>query len=287
MVHHILKQRGFSLVELAIVLSVIAIMSAAVMPLIARSVEIKAGEKTVQEVMIIQDAARKFWYDTKTWPSSLTQMQSAGYLSPLWSLNNPWNHPYVISATVKTFVVSTDVPSTVTGLLTARLPLASLSGTTVASAVGAGDSNLIAAGLIVAWSGTIADIPAGWQMCDGTNGTPDLRDKFIVGARQDDAGEAKTAITGALSQSGGTVSHDHGGQTQSHTLTVNEIPPHAHGYYKPVIGGRYDGHSSPLVTNFEWAKSELVGGGQGHAHGIAADQHVPPYYALAFIMKLP
>lgn len=37
-------------------------------------------------------------------------------------------------------------------------------------------------GLICIWCGAIVDIPAGWQLCDGTNGTPDLRDKFIIGA---------------------------------------------------------------------------------------------------------
>lgn len=37
-------------------------------------------------------------------------------------------------------------------------------------------------GIIVIWSGAIADIPAGWSLCDGFNGRPDLRDKFLIGA---------------------------------------------------------------------------------------------------------
>lgn len=36
--------------------------------------------------------------------------------------------------------------------------------------------------IIVLWSGAIVDIPAGWALCDGNNNTPDLRDKFIIGA---------------------------------------------------------------------------------------------------------
>ena len=40
-------------------------------------------------------------------------------------------------------------------------------------------------GAIVMWSGTVADIPAGWVLCDGTSGTPDLRERFIVGAGGD------------------------------------------------------------------------------------------------------
>ena len=42
--------------------------------------------------------------------------------------------------------------------------------------------NIIPTGVIVMWSGSIASIPTGWLICDGTNGTPDLRNRFIVGA---------------------------------------------------------------------------------------------------------
>lgn len=44
-----------------------------------------------------------------------------------------------------------------------------------------GSFNLLPTGIIVAWSGTIATIPDGWALCDGTNGTPDLRGRFLVG----------------------------------------------------------------------------------------------------------
>lgn len=37
-------------------------------------------------------------------------------------------------------------------------------------------------GIIVLWGGAIVDIPAGWALCDGYNGRPDLRDRFIIGA---------------------------------------------------------------------------------------------------------
>ena len=49
---------------------------------------------------------------------------------------------------------------------------------------GGGGGN-VETGTIVIWSGTIANIPTGWQLCDGTNGSPDLRDKFVVGAGYD------------------------------------------------------------------------------------------------------
>ena len=58
---------------------------------------------------------------------------------------------------------------------------------------------MIPIGGIAGWSGTITDIPIGWQLCDGTNGTPDLRNRFIYGAEVDmDVGTT-----------GGTSVHDH------------------------------------------------------------------------------
>src|SRR5262245_14075787 len=62
--------------------------------------------------------------------------------------------------------------------------------------------NLLPSGVIVMWSGTIATIPSGWFLCDGTNGTPDLRDKFVVGATSDAGGVAKSNIEGSLKQTG-------------------------------------------------------------------------------------
>lgn len=74
----------------------------------------------------------------------------------------------------------------------------------------------IPAGTIVMWSGSIASIPAGWFFCNGQNGTPDLRDRFVIAARQDEGGVAKTAIevnmeytSQQLKRSGGTAEHTH------------------------------------------------------------------------------
>jgi hypothetical protein len=68
-------------------------------------------------------------------------------------------------------------------------------------------------GGIIMWSGTIATIPAAWALCDGIANAPgpDLRDKFVVGAKQDEAGVAKSNILGSLSQSGGATGHSHSG----------------------------------------------------------------------------
>ena len=60
-------------------------------------------------------------------------------------------------------------------------------------------------GMIIMWNSTVASIPSGWVLCDGNNSTPDLRDKFIVGAKQDDSGTAKTNVSGSLTQTGGSA----------------------------------------------------------------------------------
>jgi len=74
-------------------------------------------------------------------------------------------------------------------------------------------AGVVPVGGIIMWSGTIATIPATWALCDGSANTPgpDLRDKFVVGAKQDDAGTAKSNILGSLSQSGGATGHSHSG----------------------------------------------------------------------------
>ena len=67
----------------------------------------------------------------------------------------------------------------------------------------------VPAGLIAAWSGAASAVPAGWALCDGASGTPDLRGRFLVGAGGDyavgDAGGAATEELSAYSHTGGSV----------------------------------------------------------------------------------
>jgi hypothetical protein len=60
-------------------------------------------------------------------------------------------------------------------------------------------------GMIMMWSGTIATIPTGWLLCNGSSGTPDLRNQFIVGAFADDAGVAKAKIEQSIVTAGAFV----------------------------------------------------------------------------------
>jgi hypothetical protein len=150
---------------------------------------------------------------------------------------------------------------------------------------------LLPAGMIVAWSGSVASIPSGWVLCNGSNGTPDLRNRFIVGAGSTySPGATGGATSGTTSSSG---SHDHTGDTGSHTLTISEIPSHTHSISAGeflthgFIAGGGDAYSNALTDT-----TGATGGGGGHDHSISSDgahthtvATLPPYYALAWIMK--
>jgi microcystin-dependent protein len=140
----------------------------------------------------------------------------------------------------------------------------------------------IPTGVIVMWSGTT--IPSGWALCDGTNSTPDLRNRFIVGAND----ASKTGIT---TQTGpgfnvttGVIDDtyepgDIGGET-SHQLTVAELAAHTHTEQYNVNSSGQDqaGSGSGDNDNTSTQNSGSTGGNNYH-------ENRPPYYALAFIMK--
>ena len=140
-------------------------------------------------------------------------------------------------------------------------------------------------GMIMMWSGTVATIPSGWLLCNGTSGTPDLRNKFIIGANADDGGAAKTNVTGSYTQTGGSkdaivVSH-------THTATVTDLG-HAHsinaGGETPqgTRGESSTGFDSTFNTNTATTGITVSNSTTGSS---GTNANLPPYYALAFIMK--
>ena len=166
------------------------------------------------------------------------------------------------------------------------------SGFTINSTGGGGSGNQgndsVAVGSICIWSGTVANIPTGWSLCDGSNNTVDLRDKFIIGAKQDDGGVAKTNVTGSLSQVGGSkdaivVSH-------SHTATVTD-PGHNHTLTaQQNIGDYTDNGSGPdqrsaaaTITSNSNTTGISVSNSTTGSSGTNAN--LPPYYALCYIQK--
>jgi microcystin-dependent protein len=148
-------------------------------------------------------------------------------------------------------------------------------------------SNILPRGLISMWYGTLATIPSGWALCNGVNGTPDLRNRFIVGANVDNAGVANTNITGANTQTGGTkdavvVSHSHGITDDGHTHDVAPV----------LANGTWNGANDDLGagrggSNRAASTTSKTTGITINSTGVAGtNQNLPPYYALAYIMKL-
>lgn len=150
-------------------------------------------------------------------------------------------------------------------------------------------------GVIVMWSGALAAIPDGWALCDGANGTPDLRDQFIIGA----------GGTHAPGATGGALTHNHGGATGDHALTEAQLPAHDHELFANATSaaditgggahaawstgsaaGNQDYDIAGTATAPTLGASSSVGGGAPHNHPIDAANHLPPFYALAFIIKL-
>jgi len=149
----------------------------------------------------------------------------------------------------------------------------------------------IPSGGIIMWSGSIATIPLGWYLCNGSNGTPDLRNTFIVGAFQDNAGVSNTTITGANTKTGGSkdavvVSH-------THIFTGTALPTHQHLYNDTgayaggagpgdaVVQGQGDNRSTTAVSGGTPAGTNAVPAGSV----VGTNANLVPYFALAYIMK--
>jgi hypothetical protein len=176
--------------------------------------------------------------------------------------------------------------TTLTGTTAAPTPSATDDSTKIATTAFVRD--IIPTGVIVMWSGTIATIPSGWLLCDGTNSTPDLRNRFIIGANADDGGAAKTAVTGSATQTGGTkdaivVSH-------THTATVTD-PGHTHTIDSASNGQLQFGSQNipqiPVTNSTRTTNSSTTGITVSNSTegSSGTNQNLPPYYALAFIMK--
>jgi microcystin-dependent protein len=141
--------------------------------------------------------------------------------------------------------------------------------------------NASGSGATIPWSGSIGSIPAGWAICNGTNGTPDLRDRFVVCA----GGGYAVGATGGQADTT-LVSH-------THTATVTD-PTHSHaqsGWTANLGGPNTQGftNSSPYYVGVDGvntaAASTGISVGISTTGSPATNGNLPPYYALAYIMK--
>ncbi len=134
----------------------------------------------------------------------------------------------------------------------------------------------VPSGMIMLWSGSTGSVPSGWQLCDGTNGSPDLRNSFIVGA-------GNTYSVGAT---GGTAD----AIVVAHTHAIND-PGHAHTVFvgTSAINGSTNNvtASPPGGNNNNLPTSTVTTGITNATTGVSGTgQNLPPYYALAYVIKL-
>ena len=193
------------------------------------------------------------------------------------------------------FTVAGTLTSSGTLAVTGALTLDAAAGTSgqVLTSAGTGTptwGNIFVAGMIIMWSGTIATIPTGWLLCNGSNSTPDLRDKFIVGATADSGGAAKTNITGTPSQTGGSKDASLPSHTHTATSTVTD-PGHLHTVPPSVSdaiggGGAIQAYRGTGPSNTSTAFTGITVATSNSTEGVSAtNANLVPYYALAFIMK--
>jgi microcystin-dependent protein len=177
------------------------------------------------------------------------------------------------------------------------------------------NTGFIPIGGVIEYTGSVVSIPAGWVLCAGQTGltrsdgggtinAPDLRDKFVVGA----------GSTYAIGATGGATTHDHGAATGSTALTESQIPGHVHtgttnnstntptyNRFNTSVANRREGDSTThdyQVGNSSFSEAigsythshafttASTGGGAGHTHPITSASSLPPYYALAKIMRI-
>jgi len=151
--------------------------------------------------------------------------------------------------------------------------------------------NSFVSGMIMLWSGSSASIPSGWLLCNGSNSTPDLRNRFVVGAGDTYAVGATGGSANAI-----TVAHTHTGTTNSTSLTGSL---QAQGNRAGLSG------STGIITNDGTVTGYAAQGtttpsvplnfylDASHTHGFTTDStgssgtnaNLPPYYALCYIMK--
>jgi len=177
-------------------------------------------------------------------------------------------------------------------------------------------------GCIVMWGGSVGSIPSGWRLCDGTNNTPDLRDRFVIGARSDSTGPATTFVTGADTKSGGfkdsvVVNHGHtatSSATSSGSLSSDTDAWSATFYANDsglyaaagnASNAGYNGNTfedNGFTNQNNENRGVTISRSHSHTHTptittnvtttvtatgeTGTNRNLPPYYALAYIMKI-
>ena len=156
----------------------------------------------------------------------------------------------------------------------------------------------IPTGGIIMWSGAVSAIPTGWVLCNGSNSTPDLRNRFVVGAGSTYAVNATGGTDSVSLSTANLPAHNH---SFSGSGTTNTEGNHTHGSVAqphPTDTGRDgDSGSGSSGLNYSNRLGNSTGAAGSHNHTVSisgttgnqgsgsSHENRPPYYALAYIMK--
>ena len=135
-----------------------------------------------------------------------------------------------------------------------------------------GSNAIFPKGIIVSWYGILNSVPNGWRICDGSGGTPDLRNRFVIGA-------------------GSKYNLNTTGGQETKKLQVTEMPEHSHGYQDawfaeingqiPVPGG-WGSRSGVDRDNRAFQMRRMT----ENSGGNNSFSIMNPYYALYYIIKV-
>lgn len=129
---------------------------------------------------------------------------------------------------------------------------------------GGGAVSSIPTGGIIMWSGST--VPDGWALCNGENGTPDLRGRFVLGVSE----------THMMGETGGS---------EEVTLTTNQMPEHLHTWDKPS-GTSFVKADSTGTVKVRNIANGVIKTNTSYTGSSQPHPNMPPYYTLAYIMKL-
>ena len=188
-------------------------------------------------------------------------------LSAIIALNAPQNSP--------TFTGIPAAPTAPLGTVSTQIATTSFVQTAIGAAVLAAPTGIPPGGIII-WSGSTTAIPAGWVLCNGANSTPDLRDRFVIGAGTSYAVNATGGNKDAI--------------VVNHTHSVSD-PGHVHTTVQMIGNNNIDGVDSTTVQSGDHHNEGRNTGSAVTGISIAAagapgtNANLPPYYALCYIMK--